>query len=69
MDRATAELLLHDLKAVAEGFNKLSETSLAIGDEDERRAFRKALGECIADTIIKLERPIVRQFPDLEPGN
>ncbi|MEZ5959560.1 MAG: hypothetical protein R3C30_03925 [Hyphomonadaceae bacterium] len=66
MDRHVAERLIEDIKVLAEGFNRLSQTSMSIGDEDERRAFRKALGECMADVLKKLERPVVVQFPDLE---
>ncbi|MGD9365047.1 MAG: hypothetical protein PVH87_05075 [Desulfobacteraceae bacterium] len=38
-----------------------------IPDEEERISLLRSLGGVMADIWIKLESPIVRQFPDLDP--
>jgi len=46
--------------------NALDKLSEQITDHDEAREFRRALGELMAGTL-PLLRPIIRQFPDLDP--
>ena len=38
-----------------------------IVDEAERKKFLRPLGEMLLDIWDKLERPIVKKFPDLDP--
>jgi len=47
--------------------NEASALTETMADTEERRAVRRALGEITARAYTDLIRPIVRQFPDLDP--
>ncbi len=66
MDEVVARRLLEDLRGLCNALNALSETSMTIDGEAERRDFRKALGMVMADVDGNLIRPIERNFPHLE---
>jgi hypothetical protein len=36
-------------------------------DEVAKRSYRKAIGNLIQEIYIELMRPIIRQYPDLDP--
>ena len=38
-----------------------------ISDEEERRRLLRALSDVIADVLMSIRAPVVRQYPDLEP--
>jgi len=67
MDETTAAKLSGELKRLVEGFNLLSELSMSIPDETERTTFRSALGRLMVVADTDLIRPIVRQYPHLDP--
>jgi hypothetical protein len=66
MDRNLAERIVKGVLDLSPPFNALDILSKEIVDPDEKRAFRLALGKLMAGTM-ELLRPIVRQFPDLDP--
>jgi hypothetical protein len=65
MDRVVAEKLIETLRRFDEPFNVATELTDQM-TESEARAVRRGLAEILAriDDVI---RPIVRQFPDLDP--
>lgn len=67
MDRSTAEKMIGLLLALDEPLNKATELTAKIGNEEERKAVRRAIGEITTRAYTDLIRPIVRQFPDLDP--
>jgi hypothetical protein len=66
MDRDLAERIVKGVLDLNLPFGALETLSMEIADPDERRAFRYALGHLMAETL-GLLRPVVRQFPDLDP--
>ena len=66
MDRELAERIVKGVMDIRTPFGALDQLSLEIADPDEAHTFRHALGHLISDTL-DLLRPIVRQFPDLDP--
>lgn len=66
MDRKTAETILERIKAWEAVFGDLHETSLQI-DEDEGRQLRRIIGALVMDIYEGIIRPIVVQYPDLDP--
>ena len=66
MDRDLAERIVKGVVDLSTPFGALDILSKEIADPDEARAFRYALGHLMAETL-GLLRPILRQFPDLDP--
>jgi len=67
MDRATAEQLMKSLLALDGPLNRATELTEMITDPEERKAMRRSIGELTLQAYTDLIRPIVRQFPDLDP--
>ena len=66
MDETTARALLNELKTITDSCNKLSVLSERIANEDERRAFRRQLGDLMAKVDGEIIRPLEREHPHLE---
>ncbi len=66
MDENVARQLLEELAKFGDVWNRLSELSMNIADEDDRIVFRRALAQLLGDCDHKLIRPIERRFPHLE---
>ncbi len=66
MDRVVAEKLIETLRRFDEPFNVATELTDQMTDESEARAVRRGLAE-ILTRIDDVIRPVVRQFPDLDP--
>jgi hypothetical protein len=66
MDEDVARQLLEELAKFGDVWNRLAELSMNIADEDDRIAFRHALGQLLGDCDCNLIRPIERRFPQLE---
>ena len=67
MDRDTAERIVKAIEDLTPGLNTLDVLSEQITDEEERREFRRKLGNIMILTGFDLLMPIVKQFPDLDP--
>ena len=66
MDRDLAEKIVKGVLDLSPPLNALDKLSEQIADCEAAREFRRALGELMGSTLALL-RPIVRQFPDLDP--
>lgn len=66
MDRMTAERVLDRIKAWEAIFGDLHGISWEI-DEQEGRALRQVIGALVIDIHLGIVRPIVVQYPDLDP--
>jgi len=65
MERAVATKVV-DILVECRDLGALDALSLKIADEDERRAFRRRLGEIMglyADMLVS----VLREYPDLDP--
>ncbi len=67
MDEGLARELSDELSMIVSSFNRLSELTLSIPDEDERRSYRQSLGELMAHCDHQLIRPIAIKYPHLDP--
>jgi len=67
MDRNVAEKLMSELVALGEPLNAATTLTAQIVDEGERAAIRKVLGDLMSHVYLDLMRPIIRQYPDLDP--
>jgi hypothetical protein len=67
MDRATAERLMSILLRLDGPLNEATELTDEIADPDERKAFLRQLADIGGSVYMNLMRPIVRQYPDLDP--
>ena len=67
MTREQAEALMKSLMALGEAMGEVNVVLDALGDTEERRALRRPLGGMMADLYIELQRPIIEQYPDLDP--
>ena len=67
MDKNLAEQLMNKLHSLDAPINDAVELVEQIPDEDERKRFRKGLGEMMGHIYTDLMIPILRQYPDLDP--
>jgi hypothetical protein len=67
MDRSTGVRILAAIDHLGPGFNEIDAATLEIVDENERRDFRKTLGDAIGLVAYELTMKVVRQYPDLDP--
>jgi len=58
---------MKELLAMGQPLNSAAQLIDQIASEDERRQFRRGLGEVMNQIYIDLMRPIIRQYPDLDP--
>lgn len=67
MDRSIAEQLMKSLLELDAPLNRATELTEKIADPEERKAVRRGIGELTLRAYTDLIRPIVRQYPDLDP--
>lgn len=66
MDRDLAERIVKSVMDLNAPIGALDKLSMEIANPDTKRAFRYALGDLMAGTL-DLLRPVLRQYPDLDP--
>jgi hypothetical protein len=69
MEKADAEKLMKINERSGSVLSEADAVLRRIADEAERKSFLYPLGEMIADIWDKLQGPIVKKFPDLDPDN
>lgn len=67
MERATAELMMKELLALSQPLNAATALTDQIADRAEREQFRRELAALMGDIYIDLIKPIIKQYPDLDP--
>lgn len=67
MDRTIASRILAGALALDKAYGDLDTAVSGIPDETERQVYAKRLGEIIGKVNDTFIRPIVRQYPDLDP--
>lgn len=67
MKRELATDLMADLVALDVSMNSIVERIGQIEDPDEHNALKQAIYKVIGDVYCDLMRPIIRQYPDLDP--
>lgn len=67
MERAIAEQLMRTFLAVNEPLNSATLLTAKIESKDEQESLRRAIGNVMQVIYIDLMRPVIRQYPDLDP--
>lgn len=67
MDRITAEQLMRTLMVMNEQLNLATSHIGKINGKDEQESLRRAIGSVIQTIYIDLMRPVIKQYPDLDP--
>lgn len=67
MDRNIAEKLMVEIESLNQVTNRQAHLIELISDENERKIFRRAIVTVMIDAYDKLMRPVIRQFPELDP--
>ena len=67
MERRLAQRIIGECVAFDVPFTALDAFSNEIADPTEKKAFRLALGNLMAQVYVDLMVPILRQYPDLNP--
>ncbi len=67
MDKEIARKLIEFAIALDKPLNDATALTGQISDTDERKAVRRAIAEITGTAYSELIRPILRQYPDLDP--
>lgn len=67
MDRAIAEQLMQKYLELSEPLNLATELTDKIENKEERSLIRRGIGSVMVNIYVDLMRPIIRQYPDLDP--
>ena len=67
MERAIAKQLMRTLAAMNEQLNSATSLTAQIDSKDEQESLRRAIGNVVQMIYIDLMRPVIRQYPDLDP--
>ena len=67
MKRDLAQRIMLDIRGLSAALNKIAASIELIDTDAERKDYRRACAELMGDGYSKIMRPIIRQFPDLDP--
>lgn len=67
MERTVAEQLMGLLLSLDKPLNAATSLTQEISDPVEQKAVRRGIGEITGRVYTDLMRPIIRQYPDLDP--
>ena len=67
MERAIAEQLIRTLAAINEQLNSATSLTAQIDSKDEQQSLRRAIGTVVQTIYLDLMRPVINQYPDLDP--
>jgi len=67
MNREDAKQLMKIYSSIGELLNSADPIIRNIPDKNERTKILRSLGDMMTDLWLKLERPIVKQFPEFDP--
>lgn len=67
MDKPTASKIIRSVLELSHRLDDVDAELRNIGSEDEKQQFLRALGTIMVELNTGLIRPLVRQYPDLDP--
>jgi hypothetical protein len=67
MDKELAKLIMDDLVALDRSLNSVVERVEVMEVQAERDLFKQAIYKIIGDVYCELMRPIIREYPDMDP--
>lgn len=69
MEKSSAEKVIKAVLQLDVQLNEVDAQLRELPDDAERKALLRALGTIILDLDSELIRPLVRQYPDLDPDS
>ena len=67
MKLESAKLMMQKLLELSDAMNQVCSVIEQLDSEEEKTDFRRGMGAMLADVYIELMRPIINQFPELDP--
>jgi len=67
LNKDSAEVLMKELLELSEAMNQVCILIDGLESEEERKELRRGMSGMLADVYTELMRPIIRQFPELDP--
>lgn len=67
MKKDSAKALMEKLLRLSEAMDQVCILIDQLESEEERKEFRRGMSGMLADVYTELMRPLIRQFPDLDP--
>lgn len=67
MEKSSAATIIQAVLRLDDQLNDIDAQLRAIPDDSERKALLRALGTIVLDLDSSLIRPLVRQYPELDP--
>ena len=59
--------MMQKLLELSDAMNQVCSVIEQLDSEEEKTDFRRGMGAMLADVYIELMRPIINQFPELDP--
>ena len=69
MEKNIAKQIMNRLSMLNKPFNEVAEMIEKIEDIEERKQFRRGIGDIMARVYTNLEMPIILSYPELDPDN
>ncbi|QTN25660.1 hypothetical protein HZ992_12200 [Rhizobacter sp. AJA081-3] len=67
MNKDSAEAMMKKLLELSEAMDQVCSLIDQLESEEERMELRRGMSGMLADVYTELMRPIIRQFPELDP--
>ena len=67
MNKESAQALMRKLLELSHAMDQVCEEINQIDSEEEKAQLRRGMSAMIADVYTELMRPIIQQFPELDP--
>jgi DNA-binding transcriptional LysR family regulator len=67
LKKDSAEALMQKLLELSNSMNQVCDLINQLESEEEREQFRRGMSGMLADVYTELMRPLIRQFPELDP--
>jgi DNA-binding transcriptional LysR family regulator len=67
LKKDSAEALMQKLLELSNSMNQVCDLINQLESKEEREQFRRGMSGMLADVYTELMRPLIRQFPELDP--
>ena len=67
MEKETAKKIMVSLERLGEALNDLATEIEKIKDIEEKKRYRRGVGELMGMSYTDIMRPIIREYPELDP--
>ena len=67
MERSVANELMSNVSRLDDALTLIEGSIEKISDEDERKRYKRELGIVMVEIYDKIMRPVIKEYPDLDP--